>query len=302
MGSNNTASSSRPLTADERRDAFNTGMESFNTAAPNLVNQTSTGYSLNAPAYSRTPITDPGAAKGATYNDPGSAVNASYSDPGAARSAMFSDVGDARTMSGGDYDRLEQSMVASRTAPLERAWSLRKQDIDQSMADRGIWASGAPVQVQQEEFEQSFLPAYTQAGAEAATQRYGAQANELQALNQFALSRANETNQFNLADTAAQNQYQLSRAGEENQFGLSNAAAQNQFALSKANEANQFGLSNTANQNQYNLSRAGMLNEANMTEQDREYQAKWRPLDFAQGLYNNTGGVISSSSGGGWSI
>jgi len=96
-----------------------------------------------------------------------------------------------KTLTGGDYDRLEQNIVASRTAPLERAWSLRKGDINQEMSDRGLWSSGAPIQQQGKEFEQSFLPAYQQAGAEAAAQRYGMQADETMKGNAFASEEAN---------------------------------------------------------------------------------------------------------------
>ncbi len=44
---------------------------------------------------------------------------------------------------------------------------------------------------------------------------------------------------------------------------------------------------------------------ANAAAQDaakQKYEASWRPADYKAGLWNGTGGVISSGSSGGWSI
>lgn len=44
---------------------------------------------------------------------------------------------------------------------------------------------------------------------------------------------------------------------------------------------------------------------ANAAAQDaakHKYEASWRPADYKAGLWNGTGGVISSGSSGGWSI
>lgn len=187
MGTNETKSTSAPVSANDRLNAYNAFM------SPQYYNagSVSSDYGMNM-----------GANLGPDYSSPG-----------------------FKSMSGGDYDRLEQNIVASRTAPLESAWKVREGDINQQMADRGIWASGAPIKVQNETFARDFLPAYQQAGAEAAVQRYGAQA----------------------AETAAQNAF-------------------------------------------------------NQKEAEQQWNAGWRRPDFAAGIYNGTGGVISSSSGGGWSI
>lgn len=128
-------------------------------------------------------------------------------------------------LSGGDYDRLESSIVDSRTAPLNRAWDLERETINQEMSDRGLWASGVPAQRMQQRFEEAYVPVFKQAGAEAAQQRYGLQSDEQARMNQAALDIAN-----------------------------------------------------------------------------RQYESQWRPLDYKSGIWNNTGGVISSSTGGGWSI
>jgi len=44
------------------------------------------------------------------------------------------------------------------------------------------------------------------------------------------------------------------------------------------------------------------VNALNSAEKDRAYQSQWRPADYLAGIWNGTGGVISSSNGGGWSI
>ena len=130
-----------------------------------------------------------------------------------------------QTLSDQDYNKLEQSIVDSRTAPLDRAWQLERDSINQEMADRGLWSSGVPAQAMQKRYEDAYIPQFKAAGAEAATQRYGMQANEL-----------------------------------------------------------------------------AQINQANLDTASKEYESKFRPLDYQAGLWNNTSGVISSGSSGGWSI
>lgn len=35
---------------------------------------------------------------------------------------------------------------------------------------------------------------------------------------------------------------------------------------------------------------------------NNQYESSWRPLDYRAGIWNGTGGVVSSSNSGGWSI
>lgn|SRR5574340_104063 len=149
---------------------------------------------------------------------------------------QINDPGAARQLSGGDYGRLERSIVTSRTAPLDTAWARMSDIVNQEMSDRGMLSSGAGLDKKVNIFRENFLPVYQQAGADAATQRYGLEANELAGVNQYGLSRSNMLNQL-----------------------------MNEQALQK-------------------------------------YNSLWRAPEWLQGLYNNTGGAISSSSGGGWTI
>lgn len=43
-------------------------------------------------------------------------------------------------------------------------------------------------------------------------------------------------------------------------------------------------------------------NATKMQVADKQYESKWRPADYAAGIWNGTGGVVSSSNSSGWSI
>jgi hypothetical protein len=86
---------------------------------------------------------------------------------------------DFKTLANGDYNRLEQQIAASRMAPVNASWGVRSGEIDQEMAKRGIFNSGAGIAAKNKEWRTSVLPASVQAGADAATQRYGQQATDL---------------------------------------------------------------------------------------------------------------------------
>lgn len=130
-------------------------------------------------------------------------------------------------LANGDYDRLEQNIVTSRTAPLYAAYQTQSGQLDSDLAKRGIWSSGAAVQAQND-LTNSYLPQLTQAGAEAANQRYALQQQDLSSKNAFNMENAN-----------------------------------------------------------------------------RQYNAQWTPFDKAMGVWNGTGGTVSTSSGssgGGWNF
>lgn len=56
-----------------------------------------------------------------------------------------------------------------------------------------------------------------------------------------------------------------------------------------------------AGQNQFNQNNAAMENTFNQGNAQQQYAAQWAPLEYLMGMYNQTGGAISSSksSGGG---
>jgi len=46
----------------------------------------------------------------------------------------------------------------------------------------------------------------------------------------------------------------------------------------------------------------GNVNMMNASEADKVYQSKWRPAEYLSGLWNGTGGAVSSGSGSGWNF
>lgn len=249
MGDNSTSSTSRPLTAAERQQAYGGFLSTF---APDVMNRDQwerrqrlsgrdwpNNEALDAD-YSRylSEQSKSGAAAATQGKD---YVSPEYQD------VTFTNFQKPRSLTNEDYGRLEQEMYASRAAPLEAKWRERAGDINQEMAARGVSRGGVPITEKSKVFAREFAPLFAQAASEAATQRYGAQGTEQQALNNLNTSQVNARNQF----------FQQSQ-GNKNQF--------------------------------------------NQAEAQQQYQSKWRPLDYLAGIYNGTGGVISSSSGGGWSI
>jgi|GEM_PF-6961329 len=207
-GGSQGGTTSKPLTGAERADAYNHGINSIGNTT--MFNQPY--YQYESPDYVQSNIYDPG---------------------------------NASQMANGDYDRLEQSIVQSRTAPLLAAYGTQSQRLDSDLAKRGIYSSGAATQAQND-LTTSFLPQLTQAGADAAAQRYGMQQQDLNSMNQYNLARAG----------------QLTSAGQ-----------------AESQQANSF----------------------NMENANRNMASAWKPAEFGLGLYNNTGGTVSSG-GGGWNF
>ncbi|MBW4053984.1 MAG: hypothetical protein HIU83_01005 [Proteobacteria bacterium] len=82
------------------------------------------------------------------------------------------------------------------------------------------------------------------------------------------------------------------------------------LALQAANDTNaaysgayeKAGADQATAQNAYNQAGAQAANNFNVTNANNSYQAGWKPLEYLQGLWNNTGGQTSGSSSFGQSI
>ena len=333
-GSNSQSSSSRPLSGAERKDAFNSGISSYASLAPEYFNTTpgvtTTGrgglktttpdsYTLKIPEYNTPGYTSAGPAAQAGYTSSGQAVQsgpaaqAANANAGAFQAATITDPGSALQLVGGDYNRLEQNILASRMAPLQQAMAAQYQMTDQEMADRGIYASGIGSQAKERIFTRDYLPQINSAAADSVAQRYGLESGDNNATNSFNLGRANTLNTANLQQSSNQNAFNTSAAERANTVALANAAATNQSNQFNAAATNTVALANAAATNQSNQFNAAATNQSNQfnsggqTAADAaaaqaEYDAEWRPLEYAQGLYNGTGGSVTSSSGSGWSI
>lgn len=198
MGSNTSTSTSAPLSAKHRTNLYESAMSNLTKYAPQyLKNGTFSGPEYTRPAY-----------QGA---------------------------GDARTLTGGDYNKLQSDLLQGNVAGLDYAKAQDTSKLNDSLAKRGVWSSGM-AQKAINDLDNSYAPAYAQAGANATQQRYNLQSGENQALNQYGLNSAQMANQFNSAQA------------------------------------------------------------------QQEYESKWRPADYLAGIWNGTGGTISSGNAGGWSI
>jgi hypothetical protein len=162
MSGNESSSSSRPLNALERNNAFLTGMGliSGEGAAVNNAWGNVSGFRDLTPKEQ------------AILN-----VGGDYEAP------------DYLGISGGDYGKLQDLMTQGYTAPLEYQKGLDSQRLDQSLSDRGIWSSGAAVQAQ-EDLDAAYAPQFANAGAQATNQRYTMEAADLANQNQFKMQNA----------------------------------------------------------------------------------------------------------------
>jgi len=186
MGGNDSTTSSRPLTAGERADAYNAGISS--------IHGTLGGNYFTSDGQMRT-------------------GNLQYKSP------------TYQAQNGGDYAGLQQNIYNSAANHLNTSWNNRSNEMQSSMAKRGLWSIGDTESQIQKSYAEDFQPAYQQVAANAAQQRYTLQSTDMQ------------------------------------------------------------------NQNTFNQANA-----------DKEYNSKWRPLDYSSGLYNGTGGVVSSTNTSGWNI
>jgi hypothetical protein len=211
-GSNSSQSSSRPLTPGERLGAFAGGLAPLSGVSPAFDNEGRiTNYdAITAGANQRL--------DGMKYNSP-----------------EYTSAGGPRTLGDGDYDRLEQSMLTSRTEPLKYALSQAQSGVNDDAAKRGVWSSGLAMR-SENDLAARFAPQLRAAAADASTARYAAEAGDNSAVNQF-----------NLTEAAAKNAYDMENA-------------------------------------------------------NRRYSSQWAPANYLAGIYNGTGGAVSSGSGGGWNF
>lgn len=164
-----------------------------------------------------------------TGNANNQALNIDYQAP------TYQSSGPYQGLSNGDYNALQQSLYSGATAGLKQYEQDARDNIDQSLSDRGLWSSGI-AQAAQNDLTNSLADNYQSAGANAAAQRYGLQAQDL------------------------------------------------------------------AQQNAYNQGESQFANQFNMQNANQNYASQWAPLEYLQGLYNQTGGVITNQKQSNWGI
>lgn len=341
MGDNSTSSTSTPLTAEQRTALYNAAGSALGGQSPMSFSEyaarqgwgggdraaeqrmyadylagANAGNALNArvsgiqyaPAQyvqladaATAGVYDPG-------TGPGGARSAPIYDPGIYSGSTLQGYAPAQTLTGGDYDRLERQLAQGA---LNGLWANKGEDLRQmneSLNRRGIYSSGIAARAEND-LNSKYADTLQQALSNAAVSRYGMQANELSGLNNYNLSATSNTNQERLAQNQAQNQYNLARSAALSGQSQFNTAAQNARDMEQA----QYGLNRSAalaNQGQFNANamnannalRYQGQNQFNAAEAQNRYNAQWRPIEYLGGLWSGTNGVVSSSSGSGWSI
>jgi hypothetical protein len=174
-------------------------------------------------------------------------------------------------------------------------------NVDAQLAKRGLYSSGIAIDAQND-LNERYIPQINAAASEASAQRYGLQSGENQGVNQFVLSNTGMLNEGDFQRAQSENQFNQTNDQQENAFNLNQSAAENAWRRANATDTNQFNLQKAAGQTQTSQAQAGAENTFNTDQAEKQYNAKWRPLDYLQGVWNGTGGSISSSTGGGWSV
>lgn len=262
MGGNESTSSSQPLNAAQRSSLYDAAI---NKLGGTLPTGSSAYYVSPQDYYANVQYQDTHSRSAA---DPGK-FTGSYVP------AEFTSAGSAKTIGAGDYNKLQQALITARTAPLALRQREDESKANESLAKRGIWSSGI-AERDLNDIREGYSAQEQAAINEAIAQRYGLQQADYAQANQFALADAQMKNQIALANASNQNAW--------NQFA-------NQYAQAQDNYANQF-----------NLAKASAQQQAALTNAQRQYESAWRPADYYQGVWNGTGGVISSGNSSGWSI
>lgn len=134
-----------------------------------------------------------GSMKDNTLNMPG------YNAP------SFASAATPLSMSPGDYQAMQKSLLEGGTAGLDYAKQKDLERFNESAAKRGIWSSGLAEQGETD-IKTGYAPQYAAAGATAAGQAAGLQSQQNQSLNTLAAQEAAARNAF--AQSNAQNLYQ----------------------------------------------------------------------------------------------
>jgi hypothetical protein len=200
-GGKSGGSTSAPLTGKQRNDAFNFGI--------GTINQGLTGEEYRPKKtiniYGKEYVTDPGSGT--------PQINMPTYTPSTYTAGTYTAAPEAKTLSSGDYAALEKSIVDSRWAPIKRYEDLQRTRTDEDLSKRGIWSSGVATQAQGDVTD-TFAPQYAAAGADAATQRYGLQANELQGLNSYNANEALRRTGFDTNEAARRTGFDANNANQ----------------------------------------------------------------------------------------
>lgn len=253
--------------------------------APQYQNQEfkSFDYSKIAP-YINTAYVKPGTTDWAGYNPAGYTAAPSYINPE-----------NLRSLTGGDYNALENSIYGARTAGLDRQRAEDLKAQEESLAARGIWSSGL-AERDANDLRSKYADTYDRARGEAQQLRYNTQLAEQQALNTQDTTRNQNANTYGLETNKTQNAFNQAL----NAIMLDKLKAESDNKLSVSNAENTYNLSAADKQMAYANAQAQQLQNQNKFNQDDAqlaYQSAWQPLNYLMNLWNATKGQVSGSNG-----
>lgn len=238
-----TQSTQRPLTAAERQDLYRSSIGNIlNTYTQSGLPYGGTG-SMNPTVAKYNPTSTPATATstqggaftiGDIYNAGGTQSNynkggtvtldpktyfqapnpdtnmpTGAADPGGINLPVYQtpdyqSPGAYQGISNGDYNKLQTDVLSGYTAGLDYDKSKAMSTLNDSLAKRGIWSSGAAVQAEND-LNNSYSGAYGKAGADATSNRYSLESADKLAENNYNQTAAKEANTYNQTNT--QNQF-----------------------------------------------------------------------------------------------
>lgn len=202
-GANSSSSTSRPLTTAERFGNFAGSLASLSATAVrpefdkagNIINPEDVVNTGRA-----------GIGELSAYNTP------DYFK------AQIVDPGNAKRLAGGDYDKLEQSLLTSRLEPLQYAVNKAITGVDEDAAKRGVWSSGLALQGKSDVLSK-VAPELRAIAGDASAARLLAEQGDNNTENSYNLNRAQGLNQGAQFDSAQRNSFEMENANRRYNAG-----------------------------------------------------------------------------------
>ena len=200
---------------------------------------------------------------------------------------------------GGDYEALQKALTTPGEIAAKTAYEQGQTNLTNQMGGQGLYGSSIMSNQARNALETPYMNALSTNAANAAAQRYGMQATDLQNQNQFGMTQAlanqqatGQTQGLMANQNLAQNAQGLNVYGQQMaQNQAMNAYNQNatQAAMTQAQNTYQAGVTDAARQQDYNLAQQTYANTG--TENQRQWQnqqaLEQMQYKLASGQYSN---------------
>ena len=181
---------------------------------------------------------------------------------------------------GGDYEALQQALAQPGQIQAQNAYNTANRNLNDTMGGRGLYGSSIMSTQANEGLNREYMNALSTNAANAAAQRYGMQATDLQNQNQFGMQQGLANQQATLQNQGLMAQQSLA----QNAFGqdtyakqLAQEQAMNAYGLdatklgmTQNQNVYQAGVTDAARQQDYNL--AALQYQNQQTEAQRQWQ------------------------------